>query len=338
MNKNLNKFLKNKKSSIIKAIELIDKTEYRQCFVVDKNNKLLGSITDGDIRRGLIKKFSLDSNVIKIANKKPSYQKKSSYEKFSQSIKCIPIVNQKKQIIKIKFNKIKTKKIECALIMAGGKGTRLFPLTRNIPKALVKINNKSLLESMINKLKKDGFNNIAISVHHLSQKIKDHIKVKKIKNVKVSYINEKKPLGTAGAISKIKFKDEHFLLLNCDVKLNIDFSKIIDFHISNKSDITIISKRLIEKSPFGLINLDQKFRVRNIYEKPTLTKYISAGAYIFKSKIKKILKKNQRIDMDQLIKIAIKKNYRVVSYPLYENWNDLGTMNSLIKYKRYINK
>tara|TARA_Y100000389_G_scaffold202845_1_gene249430 strand:- start:436 stop:888 length:453 start_codon:yes stop_codon:yes gene_type:complete len=145
---------------------------------------------------------------------------------------------------------------------------------------------------------------------------------------------KKKPLGTAGSIKLLKTNDDNFLMVNCDVKLNVNFAKICDFHLSHNADITIISKRIINKSNFGILNLDTKFIVKSIEEKPVSTSYINTGAYILKKKISHLIKKDKKIDMDELIKIAIKKKLKVISYPLYENWSDLGTISSLTKFKK----
>ena len=143
--------------------------------------------------------------------------------------------------------------------MAGGKGTRLLPLTKKTPKPLIKIKGKTLIESLILKLQKEGFQKINISINYMGSKIKKYLLKKKVVNVNnLEFIEEKKPLGTAGAIKYLKLKNDNFLLVNCDIKLNVDFSRIIDFHLLQKSDITIISKRFVNKSNFGVLDLRLK--------------------------------------------------------------------------------
>ncbi len=336
---NYKKLLISKDRTIIDAIKIIDLTDLRVCFVVDNSRKLIGSITDGDVRRGLIKKISLFENVLKICNKKSIFSKSQIKIYNNINVSCIPIIDNKKKIIDIQvLKKNKFRIAKTVLIMAGGKGTRLLPLTKNLPKPLIKIKGKTLIESLIYKLQKEGFTSINISLHHLSNKIKKFIlKQKKIDKKKINFIIENKPLGTAGSISGLKTIDQNFVLVNCDIKLNIDFKTVIDFHLNHKADITVISKRLINKSFYGLINLDKNFNLKSIDEKPLITRYINTGAYIINKSVKKLIKKNTKMDMDQLLRIAIKKKFKIIVYPLYENWVDLGILSKL-KRERKKNK
>ena len=326
-------------SSILDAVKVIDSTNHRICFIVDKSNKLIGSITDGDIRRGLIKKISFKKKAIKICNKKTIFlnQNKTLSIKFDNNEEtCIPIIDKKRRIINVKIYSKKTNKINSALIMAGGKGERLYPITKNIPKPLVKIKGKTLLESLIRKLNADGVKNIKISVYHMFKKVKSHLKNKKFSIKNTDYIVENKPLGTGGSIKLFNLSDKDFFVVNCDIKLNIDFSKVANFHIDQKADITVVSKQIINKLSFGKLNIDSKFNVTSIEEKPILINYISTGLYIVNKKIKKLINTNQKINMDQIIQNAIKKKMKVISYPLYEDWTDLGTIKDLNKFKKKI--
>ena len=336
--KNFNDLLIYSNKTIFDAIRIIDSTEHRSCFVINKSKKLIGSITDGDIRRGLLKKFDFKNSLLKICNKKSIFLNKKNEKKNinKNGVNCIPIFDGKKKVIDIKILKKKNNNnITTALIMAGGKGTRLLPLTKKTPKPLIKIKGKTLIESLILKLQKEGFQKINISINYMGSKIKKYLLKKKVVNVNnLEFIEEKKPLGTAGAIKYLKLKNDNFLLVNCDIKLNVDFSRIIDFHLLQKSDITIISKRFVNKSNFGVLDLDSKFNVKSMQEKPITVKYINTGAYLIKKKIMNIIKKDQFLDMDNLIKLALKKKYKVKSYPLYENWIDLGKLNKLLNYKK----
>ena len=331
------KLLITKDSSILDAVKVIDSTNHRICFIIDKSNKLIGSITDGDIRRGLIKKISFKKKAIKICNKKTIFlnqYKKPSIKFDNNEETCIPIIDKKKRIINVKIYNKKNNKINSALIMAGGKGERLYPITRNVPKPLVKIKGKTLLESLIKKLSTDGVKNIKISVYHMFEKVKSHLKNKKFSIKNIDYIVENKPLGTGGSIKLFNLNDKDFFVVNCDIKLNIDFSKVASFHLDQKADITIVSKQIINKLSFGKLNINSKFNVTSIEEKPILINYISTGLYIINKKIKKLINTNQKIDMDEIIQNAITKKMKVISYPLYEDWTDLGTIKDLNRFKR----
>jgi len=331
------KLLITKNSSILDAVKVIDSTNHRICFIIDKSNKLIGSVTDGDIRRGLIKKISFKKKAIKICNKKTIFlnqYKKSSIKFDNNEETCIPIIDKRKRIIDVKIYDKKNNKINSALIMAGGKGERLYPITKNVPKPLVKVKGKTLLESLIKKLNADGVKNIRISVYHMFEKVKSHLKNKKFSIKNIDYIVENKPLGTGGSIKLFNLNDKDFFVVNCDIKLNIDFSKVANFHLDQKADITVVSKQIINKLSFGKLNINSKFNVTSIEEKPILINYISTGLYIINKKIKKLINTNQKIDMDEIIQNAITKKMKVISYPLYEDWTDLGTIKDLNKFKR----
>lgn len=331
------KLLITKNSSILDAVKVIDSTNHRICFIIDKSNKLIGSVTDGDIRRGLIKKISFKKKAIKICNKKTIFlnqYKKSSIKFDNNEETCIPIIDKRKRIIDVKIYNKKNNKINSALIMAGGKGERLYPITKNVPKPLVKVKGKTLLESLIKKLNADGVKNIRISVYHMFEKVKSHLKNKKFSIKNIDYIVENKPLGTGGSIKLFNLNDKDFFVVNCDIKLNIDFSKVANFHLDQKADITVVSKQIINKLSFGKLNINSKFNVTSIEEKPILINYISTGLYIINKKIKKLINTNQKIDMDEIIQNAITKKMKVISYPLYEDWTDLGTIKDLNKFKR----
>ena len=218
--------------------------------------------------------------------------------------------------------------------MAGGKGTRLLPLTKNTPKPLVKVNGKSLIESLIHKLSFEGINEIVVSTHYRASKIKNYLKKKKFSVNSLEYLYENKPLGTAGCIKNIKTNDENFLIVNCDIKLNVNFSKICDFHLANQADITVVSKRIINKSNFGILNLNSKFHVKSIEEKPVITSYVNTGVYVFRKNVCRLIKKNKKLDMDEIIQKSIKRKLKVISYPLYESWMDLGTISNIRRFKK----
>tara|TARA_Y100000389_G_scaffold202845_1_gene249431 strand:- start:851 stop:1456 length:606 start_codon:yes stop_codon:yes gene_type:complete len=191
------KLLIQKNETIYEAIKIIDSTDLRACFVTNKDNKLCGSVTDGDIRRGLLKKISFEEKIFKICNKKPKYvyEKNKNVKKFSTDINCIPIINKNKKILGIKVLKKKTNRnIKTALIMAGGKGKRLLPLTKRVPKPLIKVNGKSLLESLIQKMDSEGIKNIKITLHHMADKVKNHLEKKKFDINSLEYLYEKKTI------------------------------------------------------------------------------------------------------------------------------------------------
>ena len=187
--------------------------------------------------------------------------------------------------------------------MAGGRGSRLKPLTNKTPKPMIKIQGKPILEHLINNAKKQGFINILISTHYLQSKIKNYFKNVKKFNLNIKYINEKKPLGTAGSLSKIKTKDisETFVVSNSDILSNINYVEAIAYHKKNKADITLLTKNFLTKHKFSIIDNNGKI-LKKIDEKPTTFVNYGIGVYIFSRKILKYTGKEKYIDMINFIK------------------------------------
>lgn len=337
MIKNIKKYILFKNEKIYKSLKKLESSDSRVFFVVNKRNQLIGSITDGDVRRAIINKIEFNDTVEKICNKKTFFKftNKKSHHRFNFDLEknLIPILNNKRQIVGFEKTKLKKSEIK-VLIMAGGKGLRLYPLTKDKPKALVKINGKPMIEHLILQLSKSGFNYIIVSLYYKKKKIIDFLRKKIFKNINFSFLVEDKPLGTAGAISLIKKDYEDFMVINCDVKILIDYNKVINFHKSNRAHLTIVSKQYVSKSKFGVLDLKKNFEVQKINEKPLTANYVNTGIYIVNKKVKKLIKKKQYLDMNELINLAISNKLKVISYPLFENWTDLGNISNVKKLQK----
>tara|TARA_Y200000002_G_scaffold375111_2_gene376890 strand:- start:150 stop:1211 length:1062 start_codon:yes stop_codon:yes gene_type:complete len=327
--------------TISHALKSLNYSGARICIVVDKKNLFKGLINDGDIRRALLKGKNLETKIDQIYNKKPIVVK----EKFNKNIILkklkkkgvdqAPIIKNKKVIgiYNVKRSISKNLRIP-AVIMAGGMGSRLKPVTNKVPKALVTINKVPMLSKVINNLKKYGFYNFILTTYYKSIQIKNFYKKGKSLNVKIDYVTEKKPLGTAGSLSLLrhKIKEKNFLLTNCDVISEINYRSLIDFHIKNKADLTMAVKKYTTENQFGEINLNG-IKIIKIDEKPKKNIIINSAIYILKTKYLKHLKYNQFIDMNDFIMQLIKMNKKVVAFPFYENWFDLGTKEQLKIFK-----
>tara|TARA_E500000178_G_scaffold352041_1_gene414544 strand:- start:76 stop:1089 length:1014 start_codon:yes stop_codon:yes gene_type:complete len=326
-NLNKNNTIIHKNQSISEAIIKIAKSKIKILFVINNNNKLLGSISSGDLRRSISKKIDLKEPVEKIMFKSPKYFKNknkdlSSYKDFI----CIPIVNEKKEIIDLQYNKnLITNKRNTVFLMAGGKGSRLMPLTKKTPKPLLKIKGIPIIEKIILNFKNQGFENFIISVNYLGYKIKNYLGDGKKLKVNISYINEKKYLGTAGSLSLIDFKKTFFpiIVANSDLISEIDYGNLISYHDKKKSELTICGKNKIFEMPYGEI-LQNDNKVKSIIEKPKIYHLVNAGVYVFGKNVLKKISSNKKLMMNDLISKQLKKNKRVFCYPVYENWIDIG--------------
>lgn len=321
---------------IVKALNKINSSKIKILFVVNKNNKLLGSISSGDLRRAIIKKIDFNESVKKIMYKKPRFIfKRKKIEIKKQYLLCLPIVNKKKEIIDFQYSKIlKKEKNNTVFLMAGGKGTRLLPLTKNLPKPLLKIKGVPIIERIIINFKKQGFKNFIISTNYLGYKIRNYLKDGKKLKVKISYINENKYLGTAGSLTLINLKKTIFpiIVANSDLISEIDYNNLINYHNKKKSDITICAKNKVFQMPFGEI-IQKQEKVKMIVEKPLIEHLVSTGIYVVNKSIISDFTRNKKIMMNELISLQLEKNKRIFSYPIYEKWIDIGNKEDFYNYR-----
>ncbi len=304
-------------STIRDAINALNKTQLKISFVIGKNKRLIGTITDGDIRRGLIKNLSLNEKIKKIVNKNPIYvDQNTSYEvaKFimkSNEILQIPIINKKRQIVNIHLWDNSTNEIlkNEMVIMVGGFGKRLRPLTFKTPKPMIKISSKPLLELVILSAKNNGFKNFILCTHYKHKQISNYFKDGSSLGVKIKYIKESKPLGTAGAIRKINSKHP-LVVINGDIVTNINFKNLLDYHNKNKSYATMVVRNYEQTNPYGVVKLSNN-RIINLEEKKTERASINAGIYVLNSNIKKII--SGYTDMTDLFLDLIKRKKKSLS-------------------------
>ena len=316
-----------KDQSISEAITKITKSKIKIPFVVDKTNKLLGSISSGDLRRSIRKKIDLNQSVEKIMFKKPKYfTKKGSNLSFVKDFICIPIVNKRREIVDIEYNNnLIENKQNTVFLMAGGKGSRLMPLTKKTPKPLLKIKGVPIIEKIITNFANQGFKNFTISVNYLGHKIRNYLGNGERLKVNINYINESFFLGTAGSLSLIDIKKTQFPLIvaNSDLLSDIDYNNLVDFHNKKKANITICGKNKFFEMPYGEI-LENHEKVKAIIEKPKIYHLINAGVYVFDKKIIKQINRGKKLMMNELITNQLKKNKKIFCYPIYENWIDIG--------------
>lgn len=329
------------KAFLREALNKIDKSGFKSLIVIDKDKKLLGTITDGDIRKYFIRSKNKNQKILKIYNNNPKFIFKDDifieridkiFKKFK--INILPIIDKNQKLIDCFIqgfsnhnNKIFEKFGITALVMAGGKGVRLKPFTDVLPKPLIPINGKPVIQIIIDSLLKNKFTNIFISTGYKKEIIKAYFEGQKV-NYNLNFIEEDKPLGTTGPILKLnKYKFENILVNNCDVLVKYDISKILNYHIEKNFDITILGVSIKHKIPYGVIILnDDKNLINNIREKPINNYLISSGIYIVKKKvINHFSKKEEKIDFNDFINKCIKKSFRVGHYKISEkHWKDIG--------------
>jgi len=330
--KKINSLVVLKNQKIFEVIKKINSSKIKIIFVIDAKKKLIGSISSGDIRRSIRKKINPNSIAEKIMFKKPKFyfdkdEKKIDKDNIDRDLICIPIVNKNMILMhfKIMDDVKKNKRNNTIFLMAGGKGKRLLPLTRKTPKPLLKIKNIPIIEKIIIDFRNQGFSNFIISVNYLAYKIKKYLGNGNRLNVEISYITEKKFLGTAGSLSLADTKkiQSPMIVVNSDLIAKVDYNNLLNYHLKRKSDLTICAKNKIFEMPYGEIVLNDE-KVKKIIEKPISNNLVNAGIYVVNGDMLKNIKKNQRTMMNDFITYLIKKNKNVLSYPIYENWIDIG--------------
>jgi dTDP-glucose pyrophosphorylase len=300
-------------------------------FVVDHDNKLIGSLTDGDIRRGLIKGFTIENKIDDIIQENPRFIRKgdSDIEKVirlrENLFRIIPILDADNKVLNvINFREIKSYLPIDAVIMAGGKGQRLLPLTEKTPKPLLKVGGKPILEHNLDRLALFGIDDFWISINYLGTQIESFFGDGTTKNVRISYVKEEQPLGTIGAVSLIQdFKHEYVLITNSDILTNIDYEDFFLDFLSQDADMAVVTIPYQVNIPYAVLETDGG-RVLNFKEKPNYTYYCNGGIYLFKRSIFNRLPKAEFYNATDLIDELIKNDRKVYSYPLMGYWLDIG--------------
>tara|TARA_B100000953_G_scaffold297662_1_gene292931 strand:- start:1182 stop:2210 length:1029 start_codon:yes stop_codon:yes gene_type:complete len=335
-----NKFTKNTlyNNAIIKdAVELLQECKIKVIVILDKNNTVMGTITDGDIRRGLLKNISLSKKCVSIMNKNP----RCALDRDSDLINELLTKNKLSVVIVDKNNKfigiessIRTEAIKnnqnTVVIMAGGEGKRMMPLTLSAPKPLLYIKDKPILHKMINSLYEHGFKNIVLSVRYKANDIKSYFGNGKKFNVNITYLEEKEPLGTAGSLSLLEKKDNSpVIVMNGDLMTSINYEQLLKFHLKSKKDITLCTVNYDILIPFGTVNINNS-EISGIKEKPLESYLINAGIYVIEQTVIDGMKKGENKDMTYLIEKYLHKK-SVAVFPLHEHWLDIGNPENLKK-------
>jgi len=341
LKKNWHKALINKNYTIEKTIKNLNTTGLQICFIVNKKNQLLGSVTDGDIRRAFLKGCVIKDKIKQYANYKPKkiaikYSNSDLINFFNKyKLSRIPVVNKKNQIIDlISYNEFSNENnyLDIPVIfIVGGRGSRLAPLTNTIPKPMIKLKGIPILERLVLKAKSEGFKNFYFITNYLESRIINYFRNGKKLGVKITYIREKKPLGTAGGLRLINFNHKKIIVSNGDVLTDINFKNLIAYHDSSQNDFTVGVKNIKITNPYGVFKFRSKGKINNFIEKPTENHFVSAGVYVLNTNLLKLIIKNKYLDMSQLISLAIKKNYKIKGCPIHENWVDVGTHENLDK-------
>ena len=324
--------------SLEDAIRILNDPTFRIVLVVDSNMKLLGTVTDGDIRRGLLQGRNLSSSIrlvmqLNATTVSPDANSLQVKQLMSEKkIAHIPIVDIEWRVLGLhtsdNISKLSLKE-NLFVIMAGGKGERLLPLTSKTPKPMLPLGGKPIIERIIDRAKAEGFFNFVISLNYLGKVIEEYLGEGEKLGVNISYIRETSPLGTIGALSLLKSKPTMpVLLTNGDLVTQIKFLELLDFHNSNNACASMAITQYEWQHPFGVVRTEG-VEILGFEEKPIIKNYVNAGVYVLNPEALNQLAHNEYCDAPELFEKLRSLGFKTLAFPIHEDWRDIGLPNDL---------
>ena len=326
-------FLVDQSDSLKNVIGIIDKNACQVSIVVDSLRRLQGLITDGDIRRSILRGASLDSKAIEIMNPAPLVSRSSSTEAQLQTLmvesdlRQIPVVDDDGIVIGLATLGPTTKpgiSTTPVVLMAGGKGQRLFPMTKDVPKPMLPVGGTPIIGLILERIRGQGFRDVRISVNYLAESIEAYVGDGSRFGLEVSYIHEQKPLGTAGALGSLQGSMyEPFIVMNADLLTSVNLTELVNFHSSRGVIATLGVREHVVEIPFGVVSVDEVF-VTELREKPLHRSLVSAGIYCLEPESLEHLTPDDYCDMPNLLTLLISSGESVAAFPIHEDWLDVG--------------
>lgn len=343
-------------STVRQAMDSIDRNSEGAVMVVDERERLLGIVTDGDIRRAILRNIGLDQPIIDILAHKESVGRPTvpvtcspplSRAKLltlmaDKGVRQVPIVGDGDVVLGLalysRISKFREELPVQAVIMAGGFGTRLRPLTVDTPKPMLPVAGRPIIEHIVNKLEESGIRQCAVTTHYLPEKIEDHLGDGSKFGINIRYVHEEQPMGTAGALHNLDHTgDQPLLVMNGDILTHVDFQAMYQFHTEHKAAFTVGVRTYEFQVPYGVLQMDGP-NVVGLAEKPTTRLFINAGVYLIQPEALNLIPKDRRFDMTDLIQALIDMGKSVVSFPIFEYWIDVGRPEDYAKADEFLKK
>lgn len=324
--------------NILQAIKIIDSSSQQIGLVIDTNKKLLGTITDGDIRRAILKGINLESPVTRVMNTSPitigvhHNNEQVLHLMKNKQLRQIPVVDSGQRIVGLETidDVLHLRQYDnWVVIMAGGLGTRLGELTRNCPKPLIRVGGKPLLETIIENFIQDGFSSFFFSVNYKAEMIEDYFGNGSNWNANIQYLREQKKLGTAGALSLLEEKpDKPIIVMNGDLLTKINFQQLLNYHLEHKAMATMCVREYSFQVPYGVVRIDNG-KLCRIDEKPVHNFFVNAGIYVIEPAALELIPHDTYFDMPSLFEAINKQGFASNVFPIREYWVDIGKRDDL---------
>lgn len=333
--KDLEKYTLRPEDTLKHALEVIETNGKGIAFATTSEGMLLGTVTDGDIRRAILKNLSLDTEVKTIMNENFIFVSRNYTRTLVETIydrkkiDQIPVVDDRMRLVEIvfytDFNKAPARE-NWTILMAGGWGRRLAPLTNDIPKPMLKVGARPILETIIEQLKSYGFKNLLLSLNYKSDIIENYFQDGSDFGVRIEYIKEKKRLGTAGAIKLAReYLDKPFMVVNGDILTKLNFENFMNYHIKHEDLVTVGTRKYELQIPYGVVDIMDE-EVSNLVEKPCISYFVNGGIYCLDPKAADLIPDDQYYDITMLISKVLNGGQKVGSFPITEYWMDIGQL------------
>jgi len=317
----------------------LDKTGKGIVLITDKEQRLIGTVTDGDIRRAILDGIDLNEPIIILLKGKTDSDHRrpitarvgTKNSKLlallkKEVLRQVPLLDEEEHVVDlVTINDLVPAKdlLIQAVVMAGGLGSRLRPLTKDLPKPMLPLGGRPAMELLLEQLNMAGIRRVSLATYYKSKKIREYFGDGKQFDIEIDYLNEEQPLGTAGALGLLERPKEPLLLINGDILTKMDFRALLTFHQKMKADVTVAVRQYDVKVPYGVLECNGS-NVCSVREKPELKFFVNAGIYLIDPFIHNYIPKGKALDMTELIELVISNGHSVVSFPVVEYWLDIG--------------
>lgn len=335
----------NEKKTLISALSRISSITSGPLvlFIIDDNQRMVGTLTDGDVRRALIQGVNVNDTISAAMHRNFNFLRKGVnddvigiHQQRDLKMKLVPVLDDDNHIVEIiNLDKYRTKLPIDAVLMAGGKGERLRPLTEKTPKPLIKVGDKCIIDYNIDRLLSYGIKHVSVTVNYLGEQIEQHFQEEK-DGIKINTVREPKFLGTIGSIKYVDtFYNDTVLVMNSDLFTNIDYEDFFMHFKQHDADMSVAAVPYVVKVPYGVFNLEGR-NIKGVTEKPTISYYANAGIYLIKKELLKLIPDNEFYNATDFMDKLISSGYKVIRYPISGYWIDIGQHDELERAREII--